>query len=185
MPRGTRLLLIASSLWYFSEGLLGPLFAVFTERIGGDLLDITGAWAAYLVASGVAYPLFGRLVDHSRWKFRIIVVGYALNTIFTFAYLLVSSTEQLFIVQVGLGIAEAISTPSWDAYYATHIERTDDTFAWGIASGHTQIISGLAIAVGGLIAQYVSFDALFLLMGTISLLATLVQARLTWVERPG
>jgi len=183
MPRATRLLLLASSLWYFSEGLLGPLFAVFTERIGGDLLDITGAWAAYLIASGIAYPLFGRLVDNTRWKFRVITIGYALNTVFTFSYLLVSDTTQLLLVQIGLGIAEAISTPSWDAYYATHIERADDTFAWGIASGHTQFISGIAIAVGGLIAQYVSFDALFLLMGGISLLATLVQARLSWTER--
>lgn len=179
MSHATRLLLLASSLWYFSEGLLGPLFAVFTERIGGDVLDITGAWAAYLIASGIAYPVFGHLVNNTRWKFRVIVIGYALNTVFTFSYLLVSNTTQLLLVQIGLGIAEAISTPSWDAYYATHIERTDDTLAWGIASGHTQFISGIAIAIGGLIAQYVSFDALFLLMGCISLLATLVQARLT------
>lgn len=31
------LLLIAPGLWYFSEGLLGPRFAVFSEQIGGDL----------------------------------------------------------------------------------------------------------------------------------------------------
>lgn len=43
MTRPVRLLLIASSLWYFSEGLLGPLFAVFSEQIGGDVLDITAA----------------------------------------------------------------------------------------------------------------------------------------------
>ena len=46
MSRTTKWLLVASSLWYFGEGLFGPLFAVFSEKVGGDLLDITWAWAA-------------------------------------------------------------------------------------------------------------------------------------------
>ncbi len=79
MTRPIRLLLIASSLWYFSEGLLGPLFAVFSEQIGGDVLDITLAWAMYLIASGIAYLVVGRLLNRSRWKFRMIAVGYALS----------------------------------------------------------------------------------------------------------
>jgi MFS family permease len=182
MTRPTKLLLLASSLWFFSEGLLGPLFAVFSEQIGGDMLDITGAWAAYLIVSGLAYPVVGQLLNRSRWKFRMIAVGYALNTVFTFAYLLVTDTRQLLLVQIGLGLAEAISTPSWDAFFATQLSETDDTFAWGIASGHTQFISGVAIAIGGLIAQFVSFRALFITMGMISLLATVVQVRLSWLE---
>lgn len=182
MTKPLRLLLIASSLWYFSEGLLGPLFAVFSEEIGGDLLDITSAWAVYLIASGVAYVVVGRLLNRSAWKFRMIAVGYALNTLFTFAYLLVHDTTGLFLVQIGLGVAEAVATPAWDAFYASRLADTEDTFAWGIASGHTQFISGIAIAVGGLIAKYLSFDALFVVMGLISLAATIVQGRLSWLE---
>lgn len=182
MTRPTKLLLLASSLWFFSEGLLGPLFAVFSEQIGGDLLDITAAWAAYLIVSGLAYPIVGRLLNRSRWKFRMIAVGYALNTLFTFAYLLVTDTSQLLMVQIGLGLAEAISTPSWDAYFASQLSEKDDTFAWGIASGHTQFISGVAIAIGGLIAEFVSFQALFITMGCISFVATLVQLRLSVLE---
>jgi hypothetical protein len=185
MPRRIPLLLLSSSLWYFSEGLLGPLFAVFSEQVGGDLLDITASWATYLIVSGVAYPVVGRLLNGTRWKFRMITVGYALNTVFTFAYLLVSNTTELLLVQMGLGIAEALATPSWDAYYATQLRdnyRTDDTFFWGIATGHTQFVSGIAIAVGGLIANFVSFQALFITMGLISLLATVVQARVTYLD---
>lgn len=112
MTRPLKLLLVASSLWYFSEGLLGPLFAVFSEQVGGDVLDITAAWATYLIVSGLAYPVVGKLLNRSRWKFRMIAVGYGLNTLFTFAYLLVNDTTDLLLVQVGLGIAEAVSTPS-------------------------------------------------------------------------
>ena len=182
MSNASRLLILSSALWHLSEGLLGPLFAVFSERVGGDILDITGAWAAYLIVSGLAYPLVGRLMNRSRWKFRIIVVGYALNTAFTFAYLLVDSTTTLLLVQVGLGLAEAISTPSWDALFARELPDRDDTFLWGIASGHSQFVSGIAVAIGGLIAAYVSFAALFVTMGVLSALATVVQARVSWVQ---
>jgi len=182
MTRPIRLLLIASSLWYFSEGLLGPLFAVFSEQIGGDVLDITLAWAMYLIASGIAYLVVGRLLNRSRWKFRMIAVGYALNTVCTFAYLLVHNTTDLLFVQIGLGVAEAIATPTWDAFYASKLVDPDDTFAWGIAGGHTQLISGVAIAIGGLIAKFVSFHALFVTTGLISLAATAVQIRLTILE---
>lgn len=180
LTRPARLLILASAVWYFAEGLLGPLFAVFSERVGGDLLDITSAWAAYLIVSGLAYPMVGRLVNRSRWKYRIIVVGYALNTAFTFAYLLVDNTMALLVVQVGLGLAEAVSTPSWDALFARLLPERDDTFLWGIASGHTQVVSGVAVACGGAIATYASFNALFLTMGVLSLVATVIQARVSW-----
>ena len=32
-----RILLIADNLWYFGEGMLGPLFAIFAQKIGGDI----------------------------------------------------------------------------------------------------------------------------------------------------
>ncbi len=182
MTKPLRLLLVASSLWYLSEGLLGPLFAVFSEKVGGDVLDISSAWALYLIASGIAYVVVGRLLNRSRWKFRMIAVGYALNTLFTFAYLLVRDTTGLFLVQIGLGIAEAIATPAWDAFFASRLADTEDTFAWGLANGHTQFISGVAIAIGGLIAKFASFDALFVVMGVISLAATTVQVRLSFLE---
>ena len=28
-----------ANIWYFGEGMMGPLFAVFTDRVGGDTLS--------------------------------------------------------------------------------------------------------------------------------------------------
>lgn len=184
MKRSVRMLLFASSLWYFGEGLFGPLFAVFSEKVGGDLLDITWAWSLYLIVTGVFYVLIGKLFNRSIWKPKLIIIGYALNTIFTFCYLLVDNTTTLLLVQAGLGLAEAISTPAWDAAFSSEMEDTNDTFVWGIANGQSFFVSGIAIAVGGLIANYVSFEALFILMGCIQLMATVIQARETFFIKP-
>ncbi len=177
-----QLLLLASAFWFFGEGLLGPLFAVYAEKVGGDLLDITAAWALFLIVSGVLYIVFGKLFRNSNRKREIMVVGYALNTIFTFCYLLVQNSHQLMLLQVGLAIAEAISSPLWDALFAKEMEKTDDVFFWSIAGGHTHLVSGIAIAVGGAVAYYISFNALFIIMGCIQAIATGIRWRVLYIQ---
>lgn len=183
MTKTVKILLVASSLWYFGEGLFGPLFAIFTEKVGGDLLDITWAWSAYLIVTGAMYFLVGRSLQGSKYKEEVMVFGYALNTVFTFSYLLVDSVMTLFIVQIGLGVAESLSTPIWDSLFADDLEDKDNTFLWSIATGHTHFVTGIAVAVGGLITYYISFKALFIVMGIIQALATIIQARLLYHKK--
>lgn len=178
LSRVTKILLVGANLWYFGEGMLGPLFAIFAERVGGDILDITWAWATYLVLTGVFYILVGKLINGKPYQAKVIVAGYALNALLTFGYLFVSSPLQLFFIQAGLGVAEAIGTPAWDALYAKNVDQSHDTFAWGLASGQSQIVTGIAIVFGGLIAHYISFNALFITMGTIQVIATITQAKI-------
>ena len=90
----------------------------------------------------------------------------------------VSNPVQLFFIQIGLGIAEAIGTPLWDSLYSSSLHREHETYAWGLSSGQSQIVSGLAFALGGLLTFYYSFDVLFFVMGTIQLMAAVVTAQL-------
>ena len=178
LNKTTKILLIASSLWYFGEGLFGPLFAVYAQKIGGDLLDITWAWAAYLIATGIFYVLVGKFVNKSNYKKQVMIFGYGLNALLTFGYIFVHNTQQLFMIQIGLGIAEALSASIWDSLFAHHLEDKSNTFHWSIANGHPHFVSGIAIAIGGLIANYISFEVLFLTMGIIQTIATIIQARI-------
>lgn len=173
-----RILLYGSNIWYFGEGMLGPLFAVFTERVGGDILDVTWAWATYLIVTGVFQIIVGNMGDGTFDDRKMLVIGYALNAVFTFGYLLVSSPWHLFLVQAGLGLACALSTPTWNALYAKYEDKKHDTFEWGLAEGEPQILTGLAIIVGGLIVSYFSFTTLFLTMGVIQVIAAVYQAQI-------
>lgn len=173
-----KILLYGGNIWYFGEGMLGPLFAVFTEKVGGDILDISWAWATYLIIAGLLYIVVGKLTDKYDNKEKTMVLGYALNAIFTFGYLFVSAPGHLFIVQAGLGIAAAMATPTWDALYAKHEDRNHDGFQWGLAGGEAQIITGIAIVFGGYIVSFASFTTLFLTMGIVQVIATIYQARI-------
>lgn len=177
-----RILLNGSNLWYLGEGMLGPLFAVFAERVGGDILDIAWAWATYLIVTGVLTIVFGKLSDHSLHKDKLMVAGYALNALCTFSYLLVDTPMQLLIVQLGLGVASAMATPTWNALYAKRMSRKKDGFLWGLADGQAQIITGFSMIAGGIIVSYGSFTHLFIIMGCVQVAATAYQARILGIR---
>jgi MFS family permease len=133
LNRSIKILLYGANVWYFAEGMLGPLFAIFTQKIGGDILDVSWAWATYLILAGLLYIVVGKITDVYDNKEKIMVIGYALNALFTFSYLFISAPWHLFITQAGLGLAAAMATPTWDALYAKHEDRKHGGFQWGLA----------------------------------------------------
>jgi len=183
LSRTIKILLLGANIWYFGEGMMGPLFAVFAEKVGGDILDITWAWMTYLIITGVFYILVGKLLNNKDYKIKAMVLGYTLNALLTFGYLLVDSPFKLFLVQAGLGIAEAIGTPSWDALYAKNLDKDLDSYAWGLSTGQSQIVTGIAFGIGGIITHFVSFQALFITMGLIQVAAAIVTSQLLFIKK--
>lgn len=161
----------------FSDGLLGPLFAVFTAEIGGDILDITSAWAIFTIVTGVLTVIVGHLADKVGHE-RLLILGYGLNAFFTFAYLWVDSPTDLFIVQAGLGLSLALANPTWAALYDRFSSDKKDGALWGAAYGHASIATGFATIAGGYIVTRTSFEVLFILMGTLQIFATLLQMKM-------
>jgi predicted MFS family arabinose efflux permease len=178
LNKSTQILLYGSSIWYLGEGMLGPILGVLTEKIGGNILEVSWIWATYLIAAGIFTKFVGKLSDKKFSKEKLLVAGYALNAVFTFSYLLASSTLHLLFVQVGLGIAAALAAPTWDALYAKHSAQEDSGYIWGLAAGQTQLTTGFAMILGGLIINYFSFNVLFIVMGVIQICATLYQAQI-------
>ena len=173
-----KILFYSSNIWSFAEGLFGPLLVVFADWIGGNILDIAWAWATYLIITGLMIMVVGRISDKSLSKEKILLLGLGINTIFTFSYLLVSSPVHLFIVQIGLGIGTALSWPTWDALYSKYQDKDKIGYSWGKVDGAEQILTGIAIIIGGIIVTYISFYLLFILMGSVLFITTIYQAKI-------
>ena len=183
-----RNLLLGANLWYFGEGMLGPLFAVFAQRVGGNILDVTSAWAIFLVVTGVSIIFVGRFSDAAARRRKhgreyVLILGCALNTICTFGYLFVSGPTGLFIVQAGLGFTLALSSPTWLALYGDADTRLKSGLRWSLTSGTEKFVSAGAVLLGGYIVTHYSFATLFLIMGCVQTVATIYQARILWAPR--
>lgn len=178
MNKREKVLLWSSNIWSLGAGLLGPLFAVFTQNIGGDVLSITWVWGAYLVSMGVFIIIIGKVSDRFHNKSRLALIGYALNALLTFGYLLVHTPYELFLVQVGLGFAAALASSTWSALYDQYSGGGDkDGWIWGLASGFEKIATGIGVVIGGYIVAIYSFQTLFVIMGISQILALIVQTR--------
>jgi MFS family permease len=179
---GTKVLLIGGGFWYFGEGMFGPLLAVFTEQVGGDIFNVSWAWSVYLFVYGSLSIVIGYYADIFN-KNLLMVVGYALNAVFTFAYLLVDNPTSLLLVQSGLGVAAALATPTWNALFDEWSNQNVDGFSWGLAEGVASIITAIAILVGGMVVYYSSFTTLFIVMGTMQVIATIYQSRIFFIDQ--
>lgn len=178
MTEKTKILLYSNNLWVFGEGMLGPLFAVFAERLGGSILDISWAWSIYLIVTGVLVIAIGKISDVKFSKEKLMVAGSVLNAIFTFGYIFVSSPLQLFFVEAGLGVGAALSSATWSALFAEHGDTRRAGYIWGLAGGQAQLTMGVAIIIGGFIVNHFSFTVLFVAMGIIQSLAAIYQAQI-------
>jgi MFS family permease len=178
-----RTLLFANNLWYLSEGMLGPLFGVFCAKFQSSPLDISWVWAVYLISVGIVVVGLGYISDFI-YKEKLLVAGYALQTIFTFCYVFVSTKQQLALLQIGLGISGGLSTTTWYALYARCEDKTHEGLTWGLANGLASIYTGVALLCGGMIIANSSFETLFIVMGIVQLFATLYVSKLIFLDKP-
>jgi MFS family permease len=173
-----KILLISSVLWSFGDGMLGPLLAVFSERVGGDVLSVTWAWAMYLGVTGVGMMFTGKMGD--RYGHHIIcVIGYGCTALATFGYIFVSNKWELLVAQAAMGAGLALCNPTWYALYDEYSGGGEhDGEVWGLASGGGYIAQAVAILIGGMIVTYGSFTLLFFVMGSILTLSAFYQAKI-------
>lgn len=181
LSKPEKILLWGNVLWISGAGMLGPLFAVFAEKIGGNILEISSAYATYLIITGIGIVVVGKLGDKVGYT-HLMIAGYGLNALATFGYLLVDSTAELFFVQILLGIAFALSNPTWSALYDMYSgDDTADGYIWGLSAGTGHVVSGIALVIGGFIISAYSFETLFVVMGSILTVSTIYQAKILYV----
>ncbi len=178
MNRAESVLLWSSNLLALGSGMLGPLYAVFAQQVGGDVFELTWVYALYLAIMGVGMIVSGKVGDRVGHE-RLLLVGYMLITLATFGYLLVQSITGLLVVQVVMGVGMALQGPTWSALYDRHSGSGDrDGYVWGLSYGLWYIFQAISVLTGGYIVTRYSFDLLFLFMGALLVLSTGIQAQL-------
>lgn len=178
MKKGMKILLIIEALVALAAGLFGPIYAIFVESIGGDILTAGGAYSAYLFSAGILIFLISRWEDHVKHQENLIIIGYGLRFIGFIGYLFVQSPLHLFIVQAILGISLAIDAPAYDALFCKNLEKGKFASGWGFYDAESYIVGGVAAVLGAFIADLYGFRMLFGLMAILVFFAFLVSLQL-------
>jgi MFS family permease len=169
MKKGIKFLLLADALATLGVGMIGPIYAIFVEDIGGDILDASWAYFAFMITSGAVMYLFSKWEDHAKYKEKFVVGGYFIIAAGCLSYLFVNSQFTLLITQVILGLGIAFCSPAFDALYSHYIIKKEETSDWGTWESLAYIVTAIAAVVGGYLASSLGFKTLFVFMFIASL----------------
>lgn len=121
--KALRILLLTNSLVLIAGAMLGPIYALFVEEIGGDLLSASSTGGIYALVAGITTLIAGRYADKIKEAELILIVGYLTMGTGFLMYIGVSSIWTLFIVQSIIGFSQALYSPAFDALYSKHIRK--------------------------------------------------------------
>lgn len=172
-----KILLWSSFFINLSAGLLGPIYAIFVEDIGGGLLTAGTSYAVFSIATGILIFFLGKWEDKIKNPANILILGRFLAVIGTAGYLFVKSPLMLFGVQIVLGISEALVAPGFSGLYSKSLSKGKFASQWGYWNSMVYITVGISAILGSFIAKQFGFQLLFIVMtiaAILSLAATLL-----------
>ena len=185
MHRIVKILLSSSIIHNFCLALLGPIYAIFVQNIGGDILSASSAWAIYTVTIGILTVIFGHFEQRLSWS-RMLIWGRILTVIGIIGYFFVSNIYQLFAVEFLLGVAASIKDPVYDSLFSKFLTKKKMSVEWGYQWGLTSIFGGIAAFIGGMVATFFGFKILFIIMAASSAvsagLSILLLRKKTWKQ---
>lgn len=166
LNKSLRILITASTLMNFVIGMFSPFYAIYVQKIGGDVAFAGLSWAVFEVVCGVLMLLFTRWGLRVREQELLIALGYVLRAGVFLSYAFMASMSQLLLTQVLWGIAAAIGIPAFDSVFAAHTSKDGSIAEWGGLEGVTAIAIGLAALLGGYAIKIFGFTSIFFAMST-------------------
>jgi hypothetical protein len=159
-----RTLVFSWTLSSFAEGVLLPIYAVFVQHIGGDILDAGGAMGIFLITEGIFTTIVHRFRWGPRMRIFLMILGWAIWLFGIVFYLFISNVATLFLAQVLTAIGNAVADPVFDAELADHTDMSLKEYEWGLWEGSKAFIDGIAAIVGAFVVASFGFATLIYLM---------------------
>ena len=170
-------LLITDGLLLTAEAMLVPIYAVFVQEVGGDILDAGITAAALALGAGVASLFAGKYADKLRNKQQLIVVCYAVTGLGFLLFTTIESVWYLAAVQVVIGLVRASSEPAFDALYSVNLDKNKEAEGWAGWESMAYFVTAAGSLIGAAVVAATSFDVLFVVMAVLCLLSAAYLSR--------
>ncbi len=162
-------LITADFFLHSGWGLIAPIFAIFiTDQIAGGSLEIVAfVVATYWIVKSTAQPFLANVLDLIKGEkddFDFLVYGTYINALVPLGYFFATQVWHVFLLEIIRGLTMACIVPAWYGIFTRHINKGWEAFSWSIQSTSLGFATGLAAAFGGLIATFLGFKYVFILI---------------------
>jgi len=155
------------SLVLIAGAMFGPIYAIFVEEIGGSLFDASFAAGLFALTAAITTVIAGTYVDNIRENKQVLVLGYVITGLGFLGYTYIDSVLGLFVVEMVLGVGEAVSWPAFDALYSRHLDKHKEGSEWAAYEAMAYLVGFFGAMAGGLIVTLFTFGTLFSLMAAL------------------
>jgi len=178
MNRVLKTLIFSDILIWSGVSFLSPIIAIFINDrlIGGSVFTAGMATTvAYLVRAAILVPV-GRYNDRDRGnrrEFATLLIGVFIMSAVPLSYIFINRIEYFFTAQMVYGIGLALYYPGWLTIWTRFVDGFHEGQSWAIYGALTSAAIAIAAFVGGYVAFFLSFNAVFVMVavfGAISLI---------------
>ncbi len=170
--RALKLLFIWNGVFMLAISLLGPLYAVYVEKLGNGILIISASWSVFLFSTTFFTFLVSRLGEKIR-KDHLLMANYLIRAFVWLGFIFIGNIPQLIVLQIFLGLAEALGTPAFEAMFAEHIDKNKDIEEYADWELIQNIVMAIGVLLGGLIVNSFGFKYLFSFMSILAVISFL------------
>jgi len=169
LSKALRILILSNSLVLTSLAMLSPIWAIYVQKIGGDILEVGAGAGVFALTTGLVVLIAGKVGDHTKRHRGIVSIGYLAIATGFLLYTVVNSVPMLLVAQVIIGFGVAVYSPSFDAIYSKHLDPKNAAWAWGAEESQEYFSQAIGAFVGSLIVFKFGFIPLFLIMAGLSI----------------
>lgn len=174
-----RVMIYSDFLMLSATGLINPIFGIYiTQKIAGGSLVVVGyAATVLLVVKSILQLPIASYIDKKvgeKDDLYFMIAGSFLVSLTSFLYIFVTNVWHLYALQALWGVGSAMAYPAWFAIFTRHADHQREGFEWGIYS--TIVGLGVAVtgAVGAVAASRFGFNAVFIMVGALSMIGTAI-----------
>lgn len=160
-----KILFVSNSIYMFAALLLGPLYAVYVQRIGGGVLLVSISTAVFYVSSTLFLLFLAKLGDRIKEKELLLAASYILRGLAFLGLMVVDSTLMLILLQVFFGLGDALGTPIFGVLFAKHTNRKEEVMEYSDWALVANLVMALGTIIGGFIVNGLGFTFLFVTIG--------------------
>ena len=169
-----KLLLYSSVFGNFSSALLGPIYALFIQNIGENILVASISYGLYTLVYALFTTFMGKLEDSKFNKEKMVFIGYFILTIGNLLLTLVRGAAELYLIQALMGIGAAIVAPAWEALYSLALEKGKESSEWSYWNASIGIAASIGALLGGIVVNFYGFKVLFFIMASAHFIGSIV-----------
>ncbi len=172
-----RSVIVAETIFWASQNLFGPIFAIFvaTKIAGGNIETAASVISLYWIVR-IMLELFSTIFfNKPKESTRLLLVMFGMFFCGVAQLLFISAETMghIYVIYSLIGIGIGLAAPQRNYLFSAHLDKNQETSEWGAYDVIVFIGIAMATTLGGFIATQYGFKTLFLVSGIFCIISVL------------